>query len=216
MRKLAKVAIITTSLFAISFSGMSGTALASEVQHNEMYTVQSGDTLSLIAERAGITLDDILWYNAVNNPDNIFIGQRFFIPAPWLVQADQIMLEGKKYLGTTYAYGAASGQTDTFDCSSFTQYIYGAEGLSLPRDSREQSQVGQYIAREQLQKGDLVFFSTPDRQYKTGIEKIGHVAMYIGNDQLLHTFNENGVQITGLESNRYWKDRYLTARRVLD
>jgi len=216
MRKIVKTALLSTSIFTFALTGLGGHASAETLPTNYFYSVQSGDTLNLIAQKHGIGLSDLLWYNTVKDPDSIFIGQRFFVPAPWLITADKVMVEGKKYYGATYEYGAPSGQTNSFDCSSFTQHIYGTQGINLPRDSRDQSLVGDYISRDQLQKGDLVFFSTDDRKYLDGINRIGHVAMYIGNDKLLHTFNESGVKITSFEGNSYWKSHYITTRRVIE
>jgi cell wall-associated NlpC family hydrolase len=118
--------------------------------------------------------------------------------------AQQIIATGEKYMGTPYKYGAAAGQTNTFDCSSFTQYVYKQNGIDLPRSSKQQSQVGSYVARSDLQPGDLVFFYSP----------IHHVAIYIGNGKLLHTFGKGGVTITSLNST-WWSEHYATARRVL-
>ena len=64
-------------------------------------------------------------------------------------------------LGVRYKFGALKGRTNSFDCSSFTQYVFGKYGINLPRSSKQQSQVGTYVARDQLQPGDLVFFYSP-------------------------------------------------------
>jgi hypothetical protein len=118
--------------------------------------------------------------------------------------AKQIIATGEKYIGTPYKYGAAAGQTNTFDCSSFTQYVYKQNGINLPRSSKQQSQVGTYVARSNLQPGDLVFFYSP----------IHHVAIYIGDGKLLHTYGAGGVTITSLNAT-WWSEHYATARRVL-
>ena len=116
--------------------------------------------------------------------------------------ADQISATGKQFLGVPYKFGSKSGVTSTFDCSSFTQYVYKQNGISLPRDSRQQSTVGTYVPRNQLKPGDLIFFYSP----------IHHVAIYIGNGQILHTYGKPGVTISDLSS---WESRINTIRRVL-
>lgn len=116
--------------------------------------------------------------------------------------ADQIFATGKQFLGVPYKFGSKSGVTSTFDCSSFTQYVYKQNGISLPRDSRQQSTVGTYVPRNQLKPGDLIFFYSP----------IHHVAIYIGNGQILHTYGKPGVTISNLSS---WESRINTIRRVL-
>ncbi|MBB6669181.1 C40 family peptidase [Cohnella nanjingensis] len=124
-------------------------------------------------------------------------------------KADKIITLGKKYLGVKYRFGAPSGKTSVFDCSSFTQYIFGKYGVKLPRVSSSQATKGKKIAKASLKKGDLVFFKTS----RTG-SKIGHVAVYIGSNKILHTYGKPGVTVTSLSST-YWKQHYVTARRVL-
>jgi cell wall-associated NlpC family hydrolase len=107
-------------------------------------------------------------------------------------------------MGVPYKFGAPSGSTRAFDCSSFTQYVYKKNGISLPRTSIAQSKVGRYVSRSNLQPGDLVFFYSP----------IHHVAIYIGNGKILHTYGAPGVTISSLNSS-WWSSHYTTARRVL-
>ncbi|TMV43403.1 NlpC/P60 family protein [Paenibacillus mesophilus] len=126
-------------------------------------------------------------------------------------RADRIISNGLSYRGTPYVFGAKSGRTSAFDCSSFTQYLYKKQGISLPRDSRQQSRVGSYVSRSNLKRGDLVFFWTN----RTGRGTVGHVAIYMGNGKLLHTYKKGvGVTTSNLNSS-YWSSHYMTARRVL-
>jgi lipoprotein Spr len=118
--------------------------------------------------------------------------------------ASNIIKTGEQFMGVRYQFGARTGNTSSFDCSSFTQYVYRANGVNIPRSSRQQSQAGTYVSRDQLQPGDLVFFYSP----------IHHVAIYMGNGKLLHTFGSAGVTITDLNSG-WWNSHYTTARRVL-
>ncbi|MGQ3481405.1 C40 family peptidase [Paenibacillus sp. TY11] len=118
--------------------------------------------------------------------------------------ADQIISTGSQFMGVRYQFGAKAGNTNSFDCSSFTQYVFAQNGIKLPRSSRQQSTVGTYVPRSQLKKGDLVFFYAP----------IHHVAIYMGDGKLLHTFGKGGVTITDLNSG-WWSSHYTTARRVL-
>lgn len=118
--------------------------------------------------------------------------------------ADKIIATGMEYKGVRYEYGAEAGNTSSFDCSSFTQYIFGQHGITLSRSSKQQSTDGTYITRDQLQPGDLVFFYSP----------IHHVAVYIGDGKILHTYGEDGVTVTDLDSG-WWDEHYTSARRVL-
>lgn len=124
--------------------------------------------------------------------------------------ADKIIATGNQYLGTPYQYGARNYATSgKFDCSSFTQWIFGKNGITLPRSSRQQATVGTYVPRSQLKKGDLVFFSA---SFSNG--GIGHVGVYVGDGKILHTYGPGGVRYDTITSG--WLDKnYITARRVL-
>ncbi|AIQ69197.1 C40 family peptidase [Paenibacillus graminis] len=118
---------------------------------------------------------------------------------------------GKKYMGVRYEFGASTSSTRTFDCSSFTKYIFGKYGVKLPRTSVAQSKVGKAVSKANLKTGDLVFFSSGSRANGSNVT---HVAVYIGNGKILHTYGSPGVTISDLNSGN-WKRTYLKARRVL-
>lgn len=124
--------------------------------------------------------------------------------------ADRVISEGLKYRGVPYKFGSSKNTTSTFDCSSFTQRVFKDVGINLPRDSRQQSQVGQKVSKNELQKGDLVFF----RSYGSSSSRITHVAIYAGNNTLLHTYGKPGVTTTKFEGTS-WEDRFELARRVI-
>lgn len=123
--------------------------------------------------------------------------------------ADKIIATGKQYIGTPYLFGASSWQTKTFDCSSFVQYIYRVHGISLPRSSREQAAMGTRVTYSQLKKGDLIFFHTASLSGT----RVDHVAVYIGNGQIIHAVPNGGVQVSSLSG--YWYQTALFAKRVL-
>lgn len=114
----------------------------------------------------------------------------------------------KDYIGTPYLYGAKAGSTSYFDCSSFTQYMYGTIGVWLPRTSTAQAYMGTKVDKGSLSMGDLVFFST------NGGKSISHVAIYAGGGKIIHASTSKGVTLTDMNSS-YWKNKYVTARRVL-
>lgn len=128
--------------------------------------------------------------------------------------ASKIIKTGYSFIGVPYVFNAPSYRTDMFDCSSFIQHIFMVHGISLPRNSRQQSLIGTRISPKQLQKGDLLFFTTSKRKHKLGISKIGHVALYIGKGRMLHTFRpENKVTIT--EIDKAWSSKFILARRII-
>lgn len=114
---------------------------------------------------------------------------------------------GKQYLGTPYKFGAPAGVTYAFDCSSFTQFLFKGLAVSLPRTSVAQAAVGKKVAKGSLSMGDLVFFNTNGKS-------ISHVAIYAGNNKIIHSSTSKGVTVTSLNTG-YWAKKYVTARRVL-
>ncbi|RCX17768.1 SH3 domain-containing protein [Fontibacillus phaseoli] len=122
-------------------------------------------------------------------------------------QADELIAYGKTFLGAPYEFGASPDQTKTFDCSSFVKRVF-SEILSvdLPRVSYDQAKEGKEVSMDELQKGDLLFFDA------RGLD-IGHVAIYAGDNQLLHTYSKKYGVMTG-EFTGQWKERFVTARRV--
>lgn len=130
------------------------------------------------------------------------------------VDLDALLTKATTYVGTPYVFGSAPyPQSGTFDCSSFVQYVYGQYGVKLKRSSRQQATQGQRITKSQLMKGDLIFFSVPGRFASN--QTVGHVAIYMGNDQIIHTVSpqRGGVYVAKF-SGTTWERRFLLARRV--
>ncbi|UVI29339.1 stalk domain-containing protein [Paenibacillus spongiae] len=122
-------------------------------------------------------------------------------------QADALIAFGSQYLGTPYEFGAKSGQTNTFDCSSFVEHVFKEVlSIDLPRVSYDQALEGKEVGIGEIRKGDLLFFGA------RGLE-IGHVGIYAGDGKILHTFSkERGVHIGDFNDN--WKKRFVTAKRL--
>jgi LysM repeat protein len=123
--------------------------------------------------------------------------------------ADNVIFTGTKYTGAPYQLGAQPGNTNSFDCSSFSQYIFGQHGVFLPRTSIEQFSIGEIITRDKLDKGDIVFFDTDF----DGI--VNHLGVYVGNGQMIHASPTVGIAIRTFVGNTYWEPRYVGARRIL-
>jgi cell wall-associated NlpC family hydrolase len=107
--------------------------------------------------------------------------------------------------GTPYRDGGAD--VSGFDCSGFTQYVFGQHGVGLPREVREQYRVGKPVARENLSPGDILFFTTT-------APGPTHVAIAIGGDEFVHAPSSTGVVRVERLSSSYWSPRFLGARRL--
>lgn len=99
-----------------------------------------------------------------------------------------------QFVGNPYVYGGTS-LTNGTDCSGFTMSVFAHFGYSLNRSSRDQIYNGTNIGIYEVQPGDLLF-------YNNGGSTIGHVALYIGNGQIVHASTER----TGIiVSNAYYQ-----------
>jgi cell wall-associated NlpC family hydrolase len=114
----------------------------------------------------------------------------------------------RTFLGLPYRWGGMSERRGA-DCSGLVKMIFAKLHVELPRTSREQIQSGQEVPLDNLETGDLVFFSS-------GGDTPTHVGVYIGNHQFLHAEKKAGrVIITDL-SQAWYAERFLGARRVVD
>ncbi len=120
-------------------------------------------------------------------------------------KAKAVINTAKNYMGVPYVWGGTT--PSGFDCSGFTQYVLGRNGISVPRTSAEQYTAGISVSRSNLKVGDLVFFTT----YKPGPS---HLGFYLGDGNFIHASSSKGVTISSLDSS-YYSSRYIGARRVI-
>jgi cell wall-associated NlpC family hydrolase len=108
------------------------------------------------------------------------------------------------FIGAPYRFGGSS--LKGIDCSSFVQKIYRIFDITLPRNAREQSKVGISVTREKLTEGDLVFFHTK--------RSLGHVGIYIGNNEFVHASSRGKViRVDNLDA-PYYQKRFQRAVRI--
>lgn len=135
----------------------------------------------------------------------------------WEQKADAIIAQGKKFLGTEYQYGAKNYDlSGKFDCSSFTQYVYGKQGIQLQRTAASQAERDgiQIKDKSQLRKGDLLFFDASPTA-KGRYMNIDHVGIYLGDNKILHTYKKGvGVTITDFEGT-FWGRQFIIGARVI-
>jgi hypothetical protein len=129
-----------------------------------------------------------------------------FGPAWAPLSAGDILKTAFSQVGRPYKFGGASPETG-FDCSGFVGWVYGRNGIKLPRSSPEMISPGEAVATRELAPGDLVFFGRKKR--------VTHVGIYTGHNRYIHSPGR-GRSIQ--ESSLYDRARgeyYLGARRIL-
>lgn len=103
----------------------------------------------------------------------------------------------KEVVGTTYLWGGKS--TFGFDCSGLVQLVYELLGTKLPRDSYKQAEVGQAVSSiAMVEPFDLFFFGTS--------EKIEHVAIHLGDLEILHASGFVRIESLKPDDPRFRKD----------
>ena len=133
-------------------------------------------------------------------------------PTPIVIAPADADGEGYALAGTALSLRGApyrnyGADPSGFDCSGFVQYVFKQYGRALPREVREQFRVGKQIARDRLEPGDLVFFTTVS-------SGASHVGIAIGGDQFVHAPSSTGVVRVERLSSSYWSPRFLGARRM--
>ncbi len=127
---------------------------------------------------------------------------------------NSIMDEAMSHIGARYRSGSKG--PNAFDCSGFTSYVFrNSGGVEIGCSSRDQYAKNMPVSRSEMQRGDLVFFTSP----RSG-HGVGHVGIVIDVDPLTQTFSfihassSKGVTITN-SSDGFYARRFVGVRRVL-
>ncbi|MCX5833353.1 MAG: NlpC/P60 family protein [Deltaproteobacteria bacterium] len=121
---------------------------------------------------------------------------------------EEIVRTAESFVGVPYLYGGSSPD-EGFDCSGLTMAVYDLNGLRLPRSSREQYGSGDPVPRQELARGDLVFFSTK----MDG--KVSHVGVYVGDGRFIHAPGHGRKITVDSLSSRYFERRYVGAKTYI-
>ncbi len=175
-------------------------------RYGEYYRIDCYDMTGFISKEL-IALENERYY--VNLPAD-YTGTEQFFEHPigkGIVRQRQLYTYALAQVGVPYVSGGTSPRG--FDCSGFTQYIYGQLGITIPRTCDGQLGSGLIIPKEKLQCGDLVLFqrTTSHRGIST------HVGIYLGDGKLIHA-GGRGITVVDLNS-AYFTEHYLCARRII-
>jgi len=217
-----RLALLHKVLLTLSFAAVSTHAATKSVK----YTVKHGDSLYKIANENHTTIEKVRKANGFKKGDVLKLGKVIKVPnsisssnikktlseklLASLSNSNKFTSVAKTKLGKRYVWGA-SGRKNTYDCSSFTKYVYRKNGINIPRTSINQSKHGKYVKRRDLKKGDLIFFDTSKK--RKGY--VNHVGIYLGNNKFIHASSaKKKVIITSLNK-KFYSKRYKGARRPL-
>ena len=188
--------------------------------HSVLGSAEKGTTYAVLGYQNG-------WYKTYYRNQTAYVSATYasvFTLEKTNDKIENVIAEGYKLLGVPYVYGAVrvhdgkgkllkGFSVNKFDCSSLVQYVfYKGASVLLNTNTRTQIKQGKYVNPNDLQRGDCIFFTNEDRQYNTGIERVGHVAIYLGNNYILHTSSDY-ARIEQISSKRW--SFYIEARRFL-
>ncbi len=127
-------------------------------------------------------------------------------------RVDSLISYAHKFLGYKYVHGGTTPRG--FDCSGFVYYVYNSLEFSMPRVSSEMVKLGHEIEKDEIAKGDVIFFKPTG-----GGKRIGHVGIAINEPgepvKFIHASTyKTGVKLSSLDEGKY-PQRYITARRYL-
>jgi cell wall-associated NlpC family hydrolase len=128
-------------------------------------------------------------------------------PAAAAVNGTAVVETALRFRGVPYRNGGSD--PTGFDCSGLVQYVFAQHGVTLPREVREQFEVGSDVRLAGVEAGDLIFF-------RTNAEGPSHVGVAIGGDEFVHAPSTRGVVRVERFSAPYWARRVVGVKRVTE
>ena len=213
--KITKVSYITVTANSVNIRSGAGT------EYQVLGVAEKNTLYACLGEENG-------WYKTYYKHKTAYISKKYCtavdLDRSENEKIEAVISEGTKCLGAPYVYGAVrlhdgkgnmlkGFNENAFDCSSLMQYMFykGADKL-LQVNTRTQIEQGTAVLKENLKRGDLIFFTNASRKDNVGIERVGHVAMYLGGNYILHTASDY-AKIEQISTTRW--GYYIQAQRMI-
>ena len=207
-KKYDKLLKVTATTLNIRSSASSSSTILGQVNKGDLLPLidQTGDFYAVTYKNKKAYVhknyaDDIAIETTDETVESLLNKAKTLLGFPYVYGAQRYHFGGK--LNGNFTYGK-------FDCSSLTQYVYYFFGVNLGATTREQVKQGETVAVSDLKRGDLMFFTNANRKHLTGVERVGHVAIYFGDNYILHTASDYAV-IEQISSTRW--DYFISAKR---
>lgn len=204
-QEIKTVATVNTETLNVRAEKSTDAAVLSQVGNSEAFTVNS------VADGwVEISVDDSVGYIS---QDYVTLAQA--LPTAKTIEQVKygdgvsdvrasVVSYALQFVGNRYVWGGTSLEKG-IDCSGFTMRILGKYGISLPHSSKAQPSYGTKISASEAKPGDLFFYGSG--------RSISHVAIYIGNGQIVHASNKrDGIKV----SNAYYRNPICVARYLPD
>lgn len=175
-----------------------------------LYKVRFGDFPSreaALQEAERLFRESVIEDYYIVRPEDYAVSKRSLYGENYL--RDMLVATAESYIGIEYSWGGTSKEQG-FDCSGLTMAVYQMNGLNLPRSSRDQYNAGVPVTRDQLKKGDLVFFGT------SRVRKISHVGIYAGSQEFIHAPGKDKKIRKDSLAYGYYRNRFVGARTYLE
>ena len=204
-QEIKTVATVNTETLNVRAEKSTEAAVLSQVGNSEAFTVNS------VADGwVEISVDDSVGYIS---QDYVTLAQA--LPTAKTIEQVKygdgvsdvrasVVSYALQFVGNRYVWGGTSLENG-IDCSGFTMRILGKYGVSLPHSSKAQPSCGTKISASDAKPGDLFFYGSGS--------SISHVAIYIGNGQIVHASNKrDGIKV----SNAFYRSPICVARYLPD